>query len=100
MGGPFGPQELRGENMATVSERPDETVDVIVVGSGAAGLTAAYTAASGGLRTVVLEKATYAGGTSAYSGAAIWLPGNRALLRAGIIDSVDQGLAYFRATVG
>ncbi|KAB2341585.1 FAD-dependent oxidoreductase [Actinomadura rudentiformis] len=86
--------------MATTSERPDETADVIVVGSGAAALTAAYTAAAGGLRTVVLEKTDHVGGTSAYSGAAIWLPGNPALLRAGVADTVEQGLEYFSAVVG
>ena len=76
------------------------TVDVVVVGSGGAALTAAYTAASAGLRTLVLEKTEYFGGTSAYSGAGIWLPGNQAQHRAGVADSVDLGREYFRAVVG
>jgi 3-oxosteroid 1-dehydrogenase len=75
-------------------------MDVIVVGSGGAALVGAYTAASAGLRTLVLEKTEYFGGTSAYSGAALWLPGNQAQHRAGVADSVDLGREYFRAVVG
>lgn len=75
-------------------------MDVIVVGSGGAALAAAYTAAKSGLRTLVLEKTEYFGGTSAYSGAGIWLPGNQAQHRAGVADSVDKGREYFRAVVG
>jgi 3-oxosteroid 1-dehydrogenase len=75
-------------------------VDVIVVGSGGAALVAAYTAASAGLRTLVLEKTEYFGGTSAYSGAGIWLPGNQAQHRAGVADSVELGREYFQAVVG
>ncbi|WP_433373075.1 FAD-binding protein [Streptosporangium sp. CA-115845] len=78
----------------------DETTDVVVVGSGAAALTAAYTSAAGGLRTLVLEKTEYFGGTSAYSGSGLWLPGNHVLHRAGVEDSVERGLEYFRAVVG
>jgi 3-oxosteroid 1-dehydrogenase len=78
----------------------DETVDVVVVGSGGAALTAAYTAAAGGLRTLVLEKTEYFGGTSAYSGSDLWLPGNHILRQAGVEDSVERGLGYFQAVVG
>ncbi|MEU0486319.1 FAD-dependent oxidoreductase [Streptosporangium sp. NPDC006013] len=78
----------------------DETADVVVVGSGGAALTAAYTAAAGGLRTLVLEKTKYFGGTSAYSGSGLWLPGNHILRQAGVEDSVERGLEYFRAVVG
>ncbi|GAA5050599.1 FAD-binding protein [Thermocatellispora tengchongensis] len=81
-------------------EQWDETADVVVVGSGGAALTAAYTAAAGGLRTLVLEKTEFFGGTSAYSGSGLWLPGNQALRRAGVEDSVELGLEYFRAVVG
>lgn len=75
-------------------------MDVIVVGSGGAALAAAYTAAKSGLRTLVLEKTEFFGGTSAYSGSGIWLPGNQAQHRAGVPDSVDLGRTYFKAVVG
>ena len=51
--------------------------DVLVVGSGGGALTGAYTAAAQGLTTIVLEKTDRFGGTSAYSGASIWLPGTQ-----------------------
>lgn len=75
-------------------------VDVIVIGSGAAALTGAFTAAVGGLSVLVLEKTTLVGGTCAYSGAGLWFPGNHILARAGVEDSVEAGLNYLKATVG
>ncbi|WP_460305821.1 FAD-dependent oxidoreductase [Actinocorallia aurea] len=78
----------------------DQMADLIVVGSGGAALTAAYTAAKNGLRTLVLEKTPFFGGTSAYSGAGIWLPGNQVLARSGVQDTVERGAEYFHALVG
>ncbi|WAX56363.1 FAD-binding protein [Jatrophihabitans cynanchi] len=78
----------------------DLECDVAVVGSGGGALAGAYTAASNGLRTVVLEKTALFGGTSAYSGAGLFLPGNQAEARAGVVDSVDRGRTYLRAVLG
>ena len=85
------------------SEEPltfDEEVDVVVVGSGGAALTGAYLAASSRLDTIVLESTELLGGTTAYSGAGLWLPANDAEKRAGVPDSVDLARQYYRATVG
>lgn len=78
----------------------DETYDVVVVGSGAGAMAAAVTAARNGLSTVVLEKSGLLGGTSAYSGAAAWLPGSDVTRRAGSADSTDSGRTYLRSLLG
>ncbi|HLW48248.1 MAG TPA: FAD-dependent oxidoreductase [bacterium] len=75
----------------------DRELDVVVVGSGAAGLSAALTAAAGGARVAVLEKSAVLGGTTAMSGAGTWIPANRHMLDAGLQDSADEALAYLRA---
>lgn len=55
----------------------DSTVDLLVLGTGAAGLSAATTAAARGLDVLVLEKTEYLGGTTAYSAGTCWTPGHR-----------------------
>lgn len=72
--------------------------DLVVVGSGAAGLTAALTAAVAGLSVMILEKTSKVGGTSAMSGAAAWVPANHHAKAAGVEDSPAEALAYLRAT--
>ncbi len=74
-----------------------EIVDVVVVGSGAAALTAALTAAVGGLSVLILEKTDRIGGTSAMSGAGTWIPANHHARAAGIADSEGEALAYLRS---
>ncbi len=59
-----------------------EQVDVLVVGSGAAGLTAALVASIEGLDVLVVEKSAHAGGTTATSGGSLWVPGAAAVLDA------------------
>jgi 3-oxosteroid 1-dehydrogenase len=70
---------------------------VVVVGSGAAGLTAAVAAAQRGAGVTLLESAPTIGGTTAYSGGGIWVPNNPAATAAGIDDSVEDALAYLRS---
>jgi 3-oxosteroid 1-dehydrogenase len=74
--------------------------DVVVVGSGAAGMTAALTAARRGLRTVVLEKTEYFGGSTARSGGGIWAPGNEVLRKAGVRDVPDWASVYLAHVAG
>lgn len=74
--------------------------DVIVVGSGAAGLSAALSAAKRGLKVLVVEKTHWFGGTTALSGGGIWVPGNHHATAAGITDTVAAGRQYIQSLVG
>ncbi len=74
--------------------------DIVVAGSGAAGMTAALTAAREGATVVVLEKAGVFGGSTARSGGGIWAPGNTVLRRAGVADSPDLARDYLAHVTG
>lgn len=74
--------------------------DYLVIGSGAAGLSAAVTAASRGLKVVVAERAEVIGGTTAWSGGWMWLPGNALARAAGINEDPAQPRAYLQAVLG
>ena len=74
----------------------DLTVDIVSVGSGLGGLTAAIVAHDAGKKVAVLEKAPKLGGVSAYSGGEVFLPDNPHLHAAGLTDSREAGLAYLR----
>ena len=69
--------------------------DVIVLGAGAGGLSAACAAAARGLRVLLLEKTAQVGGTSAVSGGMVWVPGNSKTKD----DSEAAARAYLGATL-
>jgi succinate dehydrogenase/fumarate reductase flavoprotein subunit len=84
------------------SGRPDDTFDfdVLVVGSGAAGMAAAITAAHGGLKVLIVEKEPRFGGTTARSGGWLWIPGTSLARAWGIVESPDQARSYLRHEAG
>ncbi|MFC7886268.1 FAD-dependent oxidoreductase [Streptomyces sp. NPDC057376] len=83
-----------------MNDRWDHTYDVVVAGSGAAGMAAAITARLRGLTVLVVEKNDVYGGTTALSGGAIWVPDNFHLDAAGLGDTPEKARAYLDATVG
>jgi 3-oxosteroid 1-dehydrogenase len=73
----------------------DDDVDVVVLGSGGAGLTAALTAASNGATVAVYEKTATVGGTTAVSGGIVWIPAHRRSPDTEL--PVEDAMAYLRA---
>ncbi|UQY34490.1 FAD-dependent oxidoreductase [Pseudomonas fulva] len=74
--------------------------DLLVVGSGAAGLAAAVTAAWHGQHVVLVEKDPVFGGATAWSGGWAWVPRNPLAQRAGIHEDIEQPLTYLRHELG
>lgn len=71
-----------------------DTYDVIVLGTGAAGLTAAIAAHEGGASVGVFEKHEKVGGTTAWSGGQVWIPNNPHMPEVGATDSREEALGY------
>lgn len=78
----------------------DAVFDLIVVGAGAGGMTAAVTAAHMGLKVVLCEATAQVGGTTATSAGTLWLPGNQHGQRAGFGDTAEDGARYLEAIGG
>lgn len=74
--------------------------DVLVLGSGVAGLTAALSASLAGLRALVLEHAPLIGGTSARSSGTVWIPGSHLLRAEGVTDDREKAERYLASLVG
>lgn len=84
----------------TTGDKAPRSYDLIVIGSGAGGLSAAVTAAHEGLKVLVVEKACVMGGTSAWSGGWIFAPRNPLARRAGINEVFDAPKTYLRNVIG
>ncbi|HEY1439979.1 MAG TPA: FAD-binding protein [Mycobacterium sp.] len=74
----------------------DHVVDVLIVGSGGGGMAAALTAHASGLDTLVVEKSSYFGGSTALSGGGIWVPGAPAQRREGYAPDSEAVVGYLR----
>ena len=71
-----------------------EEFDVVVVGTGAAGLTAATVAAESGASVAIFEKAGLVGGTTAWSGGQVWIPNNPHMADVGTSDDRQRAITY------
>jgi succinate dehydrogenase/fumarate reductase flavoprotein subunit len=80
--------------------RWDVETDLLVIGAGAAGMTAALVGALEGLNTILCEKSDMVGGTTATSAGTVWIPGSRQSRAAGVPDSVDATRTYLAAILG
>src|SRR3954462_4346211 len=83
--------------MDGVGSMRTEQYDVVVLGTGAAGLTAAVRAADGGARVGLFEKADTVGGTSAWSGGMVWIPMNPHMADLGIVDTREEVMTYLES---
>ncbi len=78
----------------------DHVTDVLVIGSGAGALTAAVRAHDNGADTLVVEKTSLYGGSSAMSGGVLWLPGSPLIRDAGGSDSPEEAKRYMKSVIG
>src|SRR5579871_6365599 len=86
--------------LTATTENWDREVDVIIMGAGAAGMTAAIVSKNEGFEPLVLEKTDQVGGTSAWSVGMLWFVDSAPMQAAGFEDSFDKARRYFAATVG
>ncbi len=78
----------------------DDETDLLVIGAGAAGMTAALVGALEGLRVVLCEKSDMVGGTTATSAGTVWIPGSRQSQRAGVPDTIAAAETYLAGILG
>src|SRR3954462_15811308 len=78
----------------------DDETDLLVIGAGAAGMTAALVGALEGLRVILCEKSDMVGGTTATSAGTVWIPGSRQSEAAGVPDSIEAAKTYLAAILG
>ncbi|HZU47988.1 MAG TPA: FAD-binding protein [Mycobacterium sp.] len=78
----------------------DESVDLLIAGSGGGGMVAGLAALDSGLQPLIVEKQALLGGSTGLSGGIVWLPNNPVMRLEGIADSHEDGLAYLADVVG
>src|SRR5262245_25837399 len=74
----------------------DMEADVVAVGSGIGGLSAAITAHDHGAKALILERSDQVGGVTALSLGEVWIAGSHVMKDAGIEDSIDSGYRYLQ----
>ena len=89
-----------GESTNQAAPGATARCDLLVIGGGAAGLSAAVTAAYHGLSVIVAEKASVLGGATAWSGGWMWAPLNPLSQADGIVEDIDQPRTYLEHALG
>lgn len=77
--------------------KKETSCDVLVIGSGAGGMATAITAAKAGQQVIIVEKEPVYGGTTAFSGGVLWIPGNH---HCGEDDSRQEAETYLKSETG
>ncbi|WP_024818050.1 FAD-dependent oxidoreductase [Arthrobacter sp. 31Y] len=85
---------MNGNTLRTVD------CDVLVIGSGAGGMSAAVTAAFHGMKVIVVEKAAVCGGATSWSGGWAWAPGNPLANAEGVNEEKETFRTYLREVLG
>src|SRR5436853_1755395 len=80
--------------------RWDREVDVLVVGAGMGGMTAALIAALEGLDVLLCEKTDQVGGTTSTSAGTVWIPGSSQAGRDGVPDKIEDARRFLSAEIG
>jgi 3-oxosteroid 1-dehydrogenase len=86
--------------LGSIPTKWDEEYELVVLGAGAGGMTAALVASIGRLRTLLIEKSDQVGGTTAYSSGTVWIPDNEQQRQLGVTDDGATALEYLDALVG
>ena len=86
--------------MTSPDQNFDVETDLLVIGAGAAGMTAALIGRLEGLQIILCEKSDQVGGTTATSAGTVWIPGSRQSEAAGVPDTVDAAKTYLTAMLG
>ncbi|MDN4518262.1 FAD-binding protein [Mycolicibacterium austroafricanum] len=85
---------------SVVGQTFEHVTDVLVIGSGGGGMTAALAADASGLDTLVVEKSPRFGGSTALSGGGIWVPGAPSQRREGYVPDPDEVFTYLKEITG
>ena len=82
--------------LQNLPEKWDMEADLVAIGSGIGGLSAAIAGHDHGLSTIVLERSPEVGGVTALSQGQVWIAGNHHAAELGIEDSADSGFRYLQ----
>lgn len=86
--------------MSNIDRSFDEEVDLLIIGAGAGGMTAALTASMEGLSVLICEKTSMVGGTTSTSGGTVWVPGTSLSEKAGVPDTIEEADRFLQHVVG
>ncbi len=74
--------------------------DLVVIGAGGAGLSAAVYAGIAGARVLVVESTAHVGGTTAWSAGTTWIPGTELAAQVNRDDTLEAAARFLDHAVG